>query len=245
MGGRQQLRQLFEHLPDVYFFVKDRQSRLVCASEPFWKQLGATAEADIIGRTDHEFFPPHAADHFQRDDQLVMTTGEPLIGRVELWYNDQRILDWFVTNKLPVRGPREEVIGVMGIVRSYEGQKRSMQPMSLIDSTVEYIREHHHQRLSVQELAAQAGLSPRQLHRKFRDVFGLSVQEFLIKTRIRAASDALLHSDRSIADIAVDFGFCDQSSFTQTFRTHTGLTPRQFRVRYATVPGGRRLIVDG
>lgn len=232
MGGPQQFQQLFEHLPGVYFFVKDRQSRMVCASQPFWEHLGATSEAEIIGRTDDDFFPQHAADHFQRDDEQVMATGQPLIGRVELWYNEQRVLDWFVTNKHPVRDTTGAVIGVMGIVRSYEGQRRSMQPMSLINSTVDYIREHHQERLTVEELADRAGLSPRQLHRKFREVFGLSVQEFLIRTRIQAASDSLLRTDEPISRIATDFGFCDQSAFTQLFRKHMGLTPRQFRLRY-------------
>lgn len=234
MGGPQQFQQLFEHLPGVSFFVKDRQSRMVFASQSFCEHLGAKSEAEIVGKTDDDFFPPHAADHFQRDDRYVMTTGQPLIGRVELWYNEQRVLDWFVTNKLPVRDTRGRIIGVMGTVRSYEGQRRTMQPMSQIDSTVNYIREHHQQRLTVEELADRAGLSPRQLHRKFRDVFGLSVQEFLIKTRIQAASDALLHSDVSISQVAIDLGFCDQSAFTQLFRKHTGLTPLKFRRRYSS-----------
>lgn len=238
MAGPLQFQHLFEHLPGVYFFVKDRQSRMVCASQPFWEHLGAKSESEIIGRTDYDFFPQHAADHFRRDDELVMSTGEPLIGRVELWYNEQRVLDWFVTNKHPVRGADGEVIGVMGIVRSYEGQRRTMQPLSLIHSTVDYIREHHHEKLTVEELADRAGLSPRQLHRKFREVFGLSVQEFLVKTRIQAASDTLLNSDRPIAEIAVDFGFCDQSAFTQLFRKHMGMTPRRFRVRYTRPESG-------
>lgn len=234
MGGPQQFQQLFEHFPDAYFFVKDRQSRMICASQPFWEHLGATSEAEIVGKEDDDFFPPHAADHFKRDDELVMATGQPLIGRVELWYNEQRVLDWFITNKLPVRDTKGHIIGVMGIVRSYEGQRRMMLPMSQINSTVDHIRNHLGERLTVEDLSDLAGLSPRQLHRKFREVFGLSVQEFLIKTRIQAASDAMLHSDLTIAQIATDFGFCDQSAFTQQFRKHTGLTPLKFRRRYGT-----------
>lgn len=232
MGGTQQFQELFEHLPGVYFFVKDRRSRMVCASQPFWEHLGARSEAEIIGRTDHEFFPRHAADHFRRDDELVMSSGRPLIGRVELWYDERRVLDWFITNKLPVRDANGEVIGVMGIVRSYEGQRRSLHPVTLINSTIEHIREHHQERLTVSELASRAKLSPRQLHRRFREVFGLSVREFLLRTRVQSASDALLDTDLSIAQIAVDFGFCDQSAFTQLFRKFMGLTPRQFRLRY-------------
>lgn len=234
MGGPQQFQHLFEDMPGVSFFVKDRHSRMICASRAFREHLGAQTEAELIGKTDYDFFPPYAADHFVRDDQQVMQTGEPLIGRVELWFNEQQVLDWFVTNKLPVRNTRGEIIGVMGAVRSYEGQRRTMQPMSMIDSTVNYIRQHHTERLTVEELAERAGLSPRQLHRKFREVFGLSVQDFLIKTRIQAASEVLLHSDQNIAQIAARFGFCDQSAFTQLFRKHTGMTPLKFRRRYVS-----------
>jgi AraC-like DNA-binding protein len=166
-----------------------------------------------------------------------MSTGEPLLGRIELWYNADRVLDWFVTNKLPVRDAAGKIIGVMGTVRSYAGQRRTMLPMSLIHSTVEYIRQHHHERITVADLAERADLSPRQLHRKFSEVFGLSVQEFLVMTRIRAACDTLLESDLSIAQIAAQFNFCDQSAFTQQFRKHTGLTPLKFRRRYATAAG--------
>lgn len=241
MGGPQQFHRLFDHLPGVYFFVKDRQGRLICASPSFCEHLGARSEAELIGRTDDEFFPRHAADHFRRDDERVMSTGEPLIGRVELWYTEHGVLDWFITNKHPVRDTRGNVIGVMGIVRSYEGQRRSMQPMSLINATIDYIRAHQSERLTVRELAAQAGLSQRHLHRKFREVFGLSVREFLAKTRIQAAGEALVRTDQRIAQVAIDFGFCDQSAFTQLFRKHTGLTPRQFRVRYQSRDNGCKL----
>lgn len=241
IGGPQQFQQLFDHLPGVYFFVKDQKSRLICASPSFCEHLGARSEADLMGRTDDEFFPRHAADHFRRDDERVMSTGEPLIGRVELWYTEHGVLDWFITNKHPVRDTRGNVIGVMGIVRSYEGQRRSMQPMSMINATIDYIRAHQSERLTVRDLAAQAGLSQRHLHRKFREVFGLSVREFLAKTRIQAAGEALVRTDQRIAQIAIDFGFCDQSAFTQLFRKHTGLTPRQFRLRYQSRDSGCRL----
>lgn len=233
MGGPQQFQLLLDDLPGVAFFVKDRQSRMICANRCFQEHLGVASETELIGKTDYDFFPPHAADHFVSDDRHVMATGKSIIGRVELWYNEQRVLDWFVTNKLPVKDIQGSIIGVMGTVRSYEGQRRTLEPMSLIDSTITYIREHHQERLSVEELAERAGLSPRQLHRKFQAVFGLSVQEFLIKTRVQAASDALLHSGQSISEVASRFGFCDQSAFTQLFRKHTGMTPLKFRQRYA------------
>ncbi len=229
IGAVQRFQQLFEHVPGVYFFVKDAESRMMGASRPILDRFGLSSEEEIIGTTDFDYFPPHIAAKFVQDDQLVMRTGTPLIGRVEIWYTEQRLLDWFITNKLPVQDSRNNTVGVMGTVRSYEGSRRSLQTYTQIDKVVEYIRERHKGRVSVTELAEIAGVSPRQLHRRFLEFFGMSVQEFLSKTRIQAASDALLNSDDSIVDIALQFGFCDQSAFTQQFKKHVGVTPFRFR----------------
>ncbi|MBN2294436.1 MAG: AraC family transcriptional regulator [Pirellulales bacterium] len=233
LGTQQQFRQLFEHLPGIYFFVKDAQSRMICASGPIVRRLGFSREEEIIGTTDFDFFPPQVADNFIRDDRQVMESGRPLIGRVEVWYNEQRILDWFVTNKMPLHDGSGRAIGLMGTIQSYDDKQSSLAPFFEITRVVEYIRAHHQRQITVEQLAELIQLSPRQLRRKFSDVFGMSVQEFLMKTRIQAASDALVNSGSSISEIALRFGFCDQSAFTQQFRKHMGLTPLKYRHKYA------------
>ncbi len=234
LGVAQQFRELFEYLPDVYFFAKDKKSRMMAASPPILKRFGLKSESELIGTTDHDYFPTHVADSFVRDDQLVLTTGQPLINRVEIWYNEQRLLDWFVTDKLPLRDVAGDIIGVMGTVRSYEGSKKSRLPYSQVSEVVDFIRQRHRGKITVTEVARLAGVSTRQLNRRFQDVFGMSALDFLTKTRIQAASDELLNTDRQIVDIAIDFGFCDQSAFTRQFKKHVGQTPLKFRRQYRT-----------
>lgn len=233
IGSRQQFQQLFEHLHGIYFFLKDTRSRLIAASLPIVERLGMKDERAIVGTTDYDYFPPEIADGFVRDDKWVISTGKPLINRLEIWINEQGILDWFVTNKLPVRAADTgQIIGVMGTVQSYEGRKQALLPYSQICNVVDYIQRKHREPITVADLASIAGLSPRQLHRRFQQVFRMSIQKFLIKTRIQSACDALARSNRQICEIAQDYGFCDQSAFTVQFRQHTGLTPLQFRQRY-------------
>ena len=233
IGPGEPVRELFEHLPGVFFFAKDRNSRMMCASSTIYKRLGCKEELDVVGREDSDFFPQQIADNFVRDDQRVFATGKPLLNRVEIWYNEQRMLDWFVTNKLPLKNESGNVIGLMGTVRSYEGSRKLLLPFSQISAAVEFIRAHHRERITVTDLANKTSLSPRQLNRKFNDAFGMSAQDFLTKTRIQTSSDALLNTASSIAEIAHQFGFCDQSAFTQAFRKHTGITPLKFRKQYA------------
>lgn len=232
LGTSQQFRALFEQMPGIHFFVKDSSSRLICANRELMERLGKTSEAEFIGSSDFDYFPSHIAERFIRDDQQVIRSGQPLLNRVELWYTAQKLIDWFITNKLPLFDTQGNVIGLMGFVRSYEGVRAADAYYSKIAQIVEYIRMHHRQKIAVTQLAEMAGVSPRQLHRWFRDAFGVSVQDFLMKTRIQAASETLLTSDLSLAQIAIDFGFCDQSAFTRQFTRHTGLTPHQFRLKH-------------
>jgi AraC-like DNA-binding protein len=70
------------------------------------------------------------------------------------------------------------------------------------------------------------------LRRRFQEEFGMGIAEFVIKLRIHAAADALLKSAESLAEIALQNGFCDQSAFTRAFRAQMGMTPRVYRLRY-------------
>ncbi|MCO8124520.1 AraC family transcriptional regulator [Stieleria sp. TO1_6] len=236
MGGRQQFQQLFAHIPDVYFFFKDRESRMMGVSVAILKRLGASSEEEIVGSTDYDHFPSQLADEFVRDDKAVMDSGRPLINRVEIWYTEHRLLDWFVTTKLPIRNLQGEVIGLMGTVRDYNGARAEIQAYSQIDDILKHIHDHLDRKIGVSELATIAGVSPRQLHRRFVELFGMNVQEFLAKTRIKAASDALVNTELSVGDISIKFGFCDQSAFTQQFKKHLGETPLKFRKRHRILP---------
>jgi AraC-like DNA-binding protein len=229
-------QQLFDHLPGTFFFIKDTQGRLVYASRPVLQHLGVAHEADFPGTTDYDYFPRHIADNFVRDDQRVMRTRQPLLNHVEIWYNEQHILEWFVTNKLPLLDRRKRVTGVIGTLHKYSGTQNAQLPFAGISKAVEHIRHKLHDPISVKELAAISHVSPRQLHRRFRLAFGIGAQQFLTKTRVQAACDALVRTERTLADIAVSCGYCDQSAFTHQFRRLMGVTPRRYRQRYQGIP---------
>lgn len=222
-------QELFEHLPGILFFIKNARSQMICASRSLRRRLNAAGDLELVGTTDYDYFPRAIADAFVRDDRQVMITRQPLLNRVEINYNDQRVFDWIVTNKFPLVARDGRAIGVIGTIQGYDGADDSFSPFPELGSVVAYVRAHLRERLSVSTLAEHTGVSVRQLHRRFARTFGLSVQEFITKTRIQAASDLLARTDRPIAEIALDCGFCDQSAFTHQFRRKTSLTPRQYR----------------
>ena len=224
--------QLFDLMPDVSFFAKDREFRFMCASQRFIERFGYHHESDIIGRDDFDLFPSRLAENFRRDDEEVLRTGAPKRDIVELFFTEQGVPDWFITHKLPLRDRRGRVIGVMGTVHSYEARRQVMQPYLQLDRAVAYIRGNFRHGVTVKELSHAVHLSARQLHRKFVETFGSSPQAFILKLRLQAACEALQRGDAPIGEVARELGFCDQSAFTQLFQKHIGLAPLKYRQRF-------------
>jgi AraC-like DNA-binding protein len=222
---------MFDQQPNVFFFVKDRESRLIAASEPTWTRLGLESEADVIGRLDEDFYPEQAAKSFRADDALVFRTGKPLINRLEVWYDEQRTLNWFLTTKVPLRGKNGKIIGLMGFTRRDEGRSRH-QPSSEVTLIVSHIQKNTSRILSTAELARECGLSERTLYRKIHQALGVTPYELMLRIRIESAAEALIQTTDKVIDIAQAHAFCDQSAFTQHFRKRIGLTPKQFRMRH-------------
>jgi len=60
----------------------------------------------------------------------------------------------------------------------------------------------------------------------------MTVGEYLLNFRIDSAKALLTKTDYSYLQIALSLGFCTQSYFTQVFREQTGITPKEYRLRY-------------
>ena len=94
MGQSQQIRALFEHLPDVHFFAKDAQGRFVAADASTLRRIGIEQEVELLGLDDFAIHPPNVARSIREDDLQVMRTRQPLVGRVEALYTRSRAKDW-------------------------------------------------------------------------------------------------------------------------------------------------------
>lgn len=223
---------LFDYLPGVSFFAKNKDFELVFANHSFLERLGFQEEEEIIGKTDFDLFPKSLADNFRRDDAWVMDHGRPKLKIIELFINTDGLPDWYMTNKLPVFDKENRIIGLMGTTQSYQYGKEFLQPYLQIEPAIEYIQKHFRRKITVQTVAERVHLSARQLDRKFQETLKMSPQEFIMKLRLKTACSELTCSPKKIMEIALDLGFYDQSSFTLHFRKQMGMTPLQYRKRH-------------
>jgi AraC family transcriptional regulator len=91
-----------------------------------------------------------------------------------------------------------------------------------------HIDAHIGERISLDELARQAGLSRFHFARQFRLSTGESPMEYLRRVRIERSKSILQSRGTTIAEVAVTLGFSDQSHFTRTFGRLVGVSPGSF-----------------
>ncbi|HYR92146.1 MAG TPA: AraC family transcriptional regulator [Terriglobia bacterium] len=95
---------------------------------------------------------------------------------------------------------------------------------------MEYLEAHMTQDVSLEEMAKLAGLSQSQFARAFKISVGMPPYKWFLDARIKRAQELLLRGKESIALIAIQTGFADQSHFTKTFRRATGATPKHWQL---------------
>lgn len=103
--------------------------------------------------------------------------------------------------------------------------------VALLDNVVRYIQMHLPEKLTVASIAAQVGYSASYLSRLFTRESGMSLYQFILKTRLSRARYLLSATRDSVESIAFQTGFLSTAHFSQTFCRETGMSPSEYRRR--------------
>ena len=93
----------------------------------------------------------------------------------------------------------------------------------------EYIYSHIKERITIEDLADELGVSASYLSRLFKKETGDSVSAYIRRHKIEMSKNLLQYSEYSIIDIANRLSFSSQSHFIQQFREYVGMTPKKYR----------------
>lgn len=224
-----QLQQLFDHLPGIYFVVKNCSGRVMMANELAVRLCGFKHEEEMIGKQDHDIFSRGRADAYVEDDRRVFQTGESVNDRVELAPDPNNSINWFVTTKIPLYSHEGEVIGLACIARNMDDAPEKLRPYMEMNAVLEYIRKNYAESIKTEGLANMVNLSPSQFERRFKKIFQITPSQHILNVRIRAACNLLSATNDTIASIAIDCGFYDHSHLSRNFQKTVGISPSEFR----------------
>lgn len=121
------------------------------------------------------------------------------------------------------------------LIQYYSVRKPTLQEYSgglsrrKLERAIDYIHANIDRDLGLQELANLVGMSPRYFAMLFKQSTGFSPHQYVIRTRIDLAKTLLKQGRISIADIAQNVGFANQSHLNLHFKRLVGVTPKQFQ----------------
>jgi sigma-B regulation protein RsbU (phosphoserine phosphatase) len=121
--GQDLLSFLLENTPDQVYF-KDLQGHFLRASRAVAQYMDVANPGDLIGKTDFDFWSEQTAKEAFNDEQRIIQTGQPMVGKVEKLIHADGRITWDYTTKLPLKDSKGQIIGICGINKDFTTIKK-------------------------------------------------------------------------------------------------------------------------
>jgi AraC-like DNA-binding protein len=103
----------------------------------------------------------------------------------------------------------------------------------LMERIMRSVNEHiSDSTFNVEALTQDVGISRAQLHRKMKEMTGISTSDFIRNLRLERAAQLIRENKINVTQVAYDVGFSNQSHFSTVFRRHFGMTPTEYAAKH-------------
>ncbi len=138
---RDLLHSLMDNIPD-YIYFKDADSRFTRINESQSAMLGVDAPEAAIGKRDFDYFPPEIAEDAYADEQKIVKTGQPLIGKIEKVRHADGQFRWLSVTKVPIKDAEGKVTGIVGVSRDVTERKKAQDALAKEHNLLSVILEN-------------------------------------------------------------------------------------------------------
>ena len=124
------LNSLITATPDLIYF-KDRESRFIRVNNAFVRRNALSDPSAVLGKTDFDLFGEQHARQAYEDEQQIMATGQPMIGKEEREDWKDGHVTWVTSTKMPLRDTAGNIVGIMGTSRDITERKLAEEALLL------------------------------------------------------------------------------------------------------------------
>lgn len=226
------LELLFDQVPDVAFFVKDEQGRYVTVNHSLTARHGLASKSDALGKRPSDICSGDFGKIPSDQDKMVLRTGLPIVDHLEMQWQMPGSPVWCLTTKIPLKDELGRSIGIVGFSRDIRAAVEPSMVPSSFARALEVFERDLPSEASPAWLAKLAKMPAHRFARTMKLIFGLTPTQYISKSRLGVASSLLLHSDKTVAEIAQVCGYFDHSAFSRAFKKATGTSPKSFRQQW-------------
>ena len=119
------------------------------------------------------------------------------------------------------------------LLKLAEAESENALPSQMVESLDSYIRENCSEEISNTEIGAIFGYHPFYVSRMLKEKKGITLRQYIISYRFKAAKRMLELTNKSIGEIAEATGFTDASYFAKSFKATFGMTPKEYRAQWS------------
>jgi len=172
----------------IYF--KDIQSHFLLSSKAHAATFNEDNPADVIGKTDFDYFPEVFAQNAFIDEQNIIKTGIPLIGRLEKWVKPDGKILWFSASKYPLYDAEGKIIGTWGTSKDITAMKLAEEDLERLN---EQLKEANRQLEILSSKDSLSGLfNHRHFYEEMKKLFDLYLRQ---KTKGEKKSSSIIVFD--------------------------------------------------
>jgi PAS domain S-box-containing protein len=174
------LEILLENTPDCIYF-KDRQSRFVHFSKSFSSLFNVANVENLRGKSEFDFFLEEHARPAYEDEQEIIRTGNPIVGKLEKESHQDGRVTWALTTKMPWHDKDGNIIGTFGTSKDITAIKEAEAKLELV----------HQQLLETSRLAGMAEVATSVLHNVGNVLNSVNVAAGWLKDRVEKSATSL------------------------------------------------------
>ena len=135
------LKALLDNIPDAIYF-KNTNSQFIKVNEAMAEAYGKAEPEELLGKSDFDLFTKEHAQPAYDDEQQIISTGKPLIGKIEKETLSDGRINWVTTTKLPLKAANGTIIGTMGISRNVTDLKATEDALANESARLKTIIDH-------------------------------------------------------------------------------------------------------
>lgn len=148
--------------------------------------------------------------------------------------NDEESNSLMQKSSESLEGMLQWIRHVMHLMQSFDELNTNRdQPVA---RTIQYIHQHLADEITMEHIAKNVHLNADYLTRLFKKETGLSISKFIINKKMEKAKELLIHTRKSIGEIAMLVGYYNYSSFNRIFTKETGMSPQEYKTGAAKEP---------
>lgn len=136
------------------------------------------------------------------------------------------------TDELRMRSINNNAVDAF-LLAVQEAKKEGKDEPFYIRTCKDYISRHRTGHICLEKMAEELKINYSYLSRKFKEMEGMTIQQYVIREKVRAAANMIRFSDLSLTEIALYLDFSSQSHMGSCFKKEYGMTPNEYRKKYS------------